>query len=81
MQYYNNSISEMETQEMIQKLINNGYGDLIDCLLGEESLVYTKKGRLNKSSTCRKMGWKNKQLEDALKEMKDCLEEENHLNK
>jgi hypothetical protein len=49
--------------------------------LGEESLVYTKKGRLNKSSTCRKMGWKNKQLEDALKEMKDCLEEENHLNK
>jgi ribulose bisphosphate carboxylase small subunit len=81
MQYYNNTISEMETQEMIQKLINNGYGDLIDCLLGEESLVYTKKGRLNKSSTCRKMGWKNKQLEDALKEMKDCLEEENHLNK
>jgi len=67
------SLSELEVREMIQKLVDNGYGELIDCLLGEETLVYTKKGRLNKSSTCRKMGWKNKQLEDALKDMKDCL--------
>ena len=69
-------MSQIETQELIQKLVDNGYGDLIDCLLGEESVVYTKKGRLNKSSTCRRMGWKNKQLEDALKEMKECLSKE-----
>ncbi len=74
--HYYNPTSQIETQELIQKLVDNGYGNLIDCLLGEESLVYTKKGRLNKSSTCRKMGWKNKQLEDALKEMKDCLDTE-----
>ena len=71
-----NPMSQIETQELIQKLVDNGYGDLIDCLLGEESVVYTKKGRLNKSSTCRRMGWKNKQLEDALKEMKECLSKE-----
>lgn len=74
--YSYNPMSQIETQELIQKLIANGYGDLIDCLLGEESIVYTKKGRLNKSSTCRKMGWKNKQLEDALREMKECLEKD-----
>lgn len=65
----------IETQELIQKLIDNGYKELVECLLGDESVVYTKKGRLNKSSTCRKMGWKNKQLEDALKEMRECLED------
>lgn len=73
---YIDPMSSIETQELIQKLIDNGYGELVECLLGEESIVYTKKGRLNKSSTCRKMGWKNKQLEDALKAMRECLEKD-----
>ncbi len=69
-------LSNIEIQEIIQKLVANGYGDLVECLLGSEGVVYTKKGRLNKSSTCREMGWKNKQLEDALRGMKDCLKNE-----
>jgi hypothetical protein len=71
---YVDPLANLETQELIQKLIDNGYGELVECLLGDESVVYTKKGRLNKSSTCRKMGWKNKQLEDILLEMRECLE-------
>ena len=70
------TLSSVETQEVIQKLIANGYGDLVECLLGSEQVVYTKKGRLNKSSTCREMGWKNKDLEDALRGMKECLKNE-----
>ena len=69
-------LMSLEVQEMIQKLVDSGYGEVVDCLLSNESSVYTKKGRLNKSSTCRELGWKNKQLEDALKAMKECLKEE-----
>jgi hypothetical protein len=58
----------LEQQELIQKLIDNGYGELIDALLMNESKVYTKKGRLNKSGACRVLGWKTKQLEDAIEE-------------
>jgi hypothetical protein len=61
----------LERQELIQKLIDRGYGQLIDVLLMDDS--YTKKGRLNKSAVCRKLGWKPKQLEDALKECKILL--------
>lgn len=72
----NNPIAVLEVQELIDKLVANGYGDLIDCLLSNESSVYTKKGRLNKSSTCRQMNWKGKQLEDALKKMREILTSE-----
>lgn len=68
-----NPVLALETNEIIQKLRDSGYGDLVDCLLENEGKVYTKKGRLNKSSTCRQMGWKNKQLDDALRAMKELL--------
>lgn len=68
----NNLIEVMERQELIQKLINKGYGRLIEVLLYNEE-VYTKKGRLNKSATCRILNWKPSQLEAALKECKDIL--------
>lgn len=71
-----NPIAALEVQELIEKLIDKGYGDLVDCLLSNEGKVYTKKGRLNKSSTCRELGWKGKQLEDALKNMREILKEE-----
>ncbi len=61
----------LERQELIQKLIDRGYGQLVDVLLMDDS--YTKKGRLNKSAACRMLGWKPKQLEDALKECKMLL--------
>ena len=68
-----NIIDEIERQELIQKLIKNGYGDIVQVLLENENKVYTKKGRLNKSGACRKLKLKTKQLEDKLQEMKNLL--------
>lgn len=75
-----NPLAFIETQELIQKVIQNGYGNLVDCMLSNESKVYTKKGRLNKSSLCRAMGWKGKQLEDALNEMRLILDKDLSLD-
>ena len=66
-------VRTLEMMEIIEKLKANGYGELVECLLDHESDCYTKKGRLNKSATTRKMGWKSKQLEDALKGMRELL--------
>ena len=71
-----NPIEILEQQECIQKLIDKGYGSLVDALLENENQCYTKKARLNKSGTCRVLGYKNKQLEDALKECRAILESE-----
>ncbi len=70
-----NDLTEvLERQELIQKLIDKGYGELIEALLMNENKVYTKKGRLNKSGACRVLGWKTKQLEDALAECREILQ-------
>jgi hypothetical protein len=63
-------------QEVIQKLRDAGYGELVECLLDNEKDCYTKKGRLNKSGTCRKLKWKSKKLEDALNCMREILKSE-----
>jgi hypothetical protein len=68
-----NPVHALEVQEIICKLRENGHGDLVDCLLENETTVYTKKGRLNKSGTCRKMGWKTKQLEEAIITIRELL--------
>jgi len=68
--------SGIEMQEIIEKLKKNGHENIVQCLIDNESDCYTKKSRLNKSGTCRKMGWKNKQLEDALEEMRELLKED-----
>lgn len=68
-----NTLEELEDQELIDKLIKKGYGDLVEALLTNESEVYTKKARLNKSGACRVLGWKAKQLEDALEECRAIL--------
>jgi len=67
-----NSFDELERQEIIQILIDKGYGEIIDALLMNESRVYTKKGRMNKSGACRVLGWKTKQLEDIIEECR-CI--------
>lgn len=67
-----NPVFSIEMQEVMQKLRDNGFGDLIECLF-EETECWTKKGRLNKSATIRKLGWKSKQLEDALRSMRELL--------
>jgi len=69
-------IAELEVQELIQKLIDRGYGKFVDCLLSNETKCYTKKNRLNKSATVRELGCKTKDLEDALKEMREILKTE-----
>lgn len=68
-----NPVQTIEIQEIIDKLIKNGYGELVTCLIENENDCYTKKGRLNKSATSRKLGWKSKKLEDTLEEMKEIL--------
>ena len=74
-EYMRHSIIEtLERQELIQKLIDNGYGELVEALLVNENKVYTKKGRLNKSGACRVLGWKTSQLESVLKECRDILQ-------
>ena len=69
-------LEDVERQELIQKLIDSGYGELVETLLLNETKVYTKKGRLNKSGACRVLGWKTKQLEDALEACKEILTNE-----
>lgn len=68
-----NIVDNIERQEQIQKLIDNGHMNLVEALLFNEQKVYTKKGRLNKSGACRVLGWKTKQLEDALGECRKIL--------
>lgn len=67
------SIENLERQELINKLIKNGYGEIVEALLDDDKKVYTKKGRLNKSGACRRLNLKSKQLEDKLAEMRDLL--------
>lgn len=74
-----NPVHAIEMQEIIEKLRNNGYGELVDCLLDNDNDCYTKRGRLNKSATIRKLGCKSKQLEDALEGMRDILKREFQL--
>lgn len=68
-----NHIDVIERQELIEKLINKGYGELVEVLLTNENKCYTKRHRLNKSGACRTLGWKTKQLEDVLKACREIL--------
>ena len=74
-----NPVNAIEMQEIIEKLCKNGYGELVECLLDNDNDCYTKRGRLNKSATIRKLGWKSKQLEDALEGMREILNGEFQL--
>jgi hypothetical protein len=74
--YISNSFDQLENQELIQKLVDNGYGSLVDAFLLNDSKVYTKKGRLNKSGACRVMKCKPKDLEDAIKACQELLQKE-----
>lgn len=75
-----NLIEALEKQELIQKLIEKGYAPLIDALLENEKDVYTKKGRLNKSGACRVLGWKPKELEQALEACREILKNDLFFN-
>ena len=72
----NNPLDQLENQELIQKLIDNGYGNLVDAFLLNDGKVYTKKGRLNKSGACRVLKCKPKDLEDAIEACQVLLKKE-----
>jgi hypothetical protein len=74
--YISNSFNQLENQELIQKLIDSGYGNFVDAFLLNDGKVYTKKGRLNKSGLCRVLKCKPKELEDALKACQELLKRE-----
>ena len=73
---YNGAFDHLENQELIQKLIDNGFQYLVDAFISHDNKVYTKKGRLNKSGACRVLKCKPKDLEDAIKACQEilCLE-------
>ena len=70
-----NLVESLERRELIQKLVTASpeCGELIEILMAGGNKVYTKKGRLNKSGTCRALGWKPKQLEDVLIQCREIL--------
>lgn len=74
-----NLLDEIEREELIEKLRQSGFEDLVDAFLLNENKVYTKKGRLNKSGACRVLDCKPKQLEDALSVCKRILSEDVEL--
>ena len=67
-------IKELETKELIDKLIQNGYEDLVNAFLLNDGKCYTKKARLNKSGVCRVLDFKPKQLDDEFVKMRKILE-------
>jgi hypothetical protein len=75
----NNPFDQIESQELIQKLIDNGFGGLVDAFLLNDGKVYTKKGRLNKSGACRVLKCKPKDLEDAIVACQKLLKKEMSL--
>ncbi len=74
-----NVLEDLETQEIIQKLREEGFDNLVEILLNGEG-VYTKRGRLNKSGACRAGGWKTKELEDMLSAAREQLKKEFDLD-
>jgi nucleoside-diphosphate-sugar epimerase len=71
-----NLTEALERAELISKLEKAGYGKLIKALTEHEDKAYTKRSRLNKSGACRVLGWKTKELEDALKSCREILSSE-----
>jgi hypothetical protein len=71
-----NPLEILERQELIQKLIDGGYADFVNAMLANETKAYTRSSRLNKSGACRVLGWKSKQLEDALEACRKILEKD-----
>lgn len=68
-----NFVDSIEKQELIQKLIDSGFGNLVDMLLLNENKAYTKKGRINKSSVCRLLNCKPKEFEELLEKCREVL--------
>lgn len=75
----NKFLEGIENSELLQILENSYLREKINLLLSNESLVYTKKGRLNKSGACRILDMKTKELETFLTECRKILEVDQFL--
>lgn len=71
-----NFVDTLEKQELINKLIESGFGDLVDTLLLNENKAYTKKGRINKSGVCRLLKCKPKEFEELLEKCREILKDD-----
>jgi len=69
----NKFLEGVENSELMSLLENSEVKEKIDKILRNESIVYTKKGRLNKSGACRVLGLKAKELDDFISECRDIL--------
>jgi hypothetical protein len=76
----NKFLEGVENTELLQILENSYLKEKIGLLLSNENLVYTKKGRLNKSGACRILNMKNKELETFLEECRKILEVDQFLD-
>lgn len=68
-----NFVDGIELKELIQRLIDAGYGTEIDLLLRNETKWSTKRDRLNKSGACRVLGKKPKELEQMTTKWREIL--------
>ncbi len=69
----NKFLDGIENAELINLLENSAVREKINTILLHESIVYTKKGRLNKSGACRILNMKPKELDDFLVECRDII--------
>lgn len=77
----NKFLEGIENSELLDILENSYLKEKINLLLSNENLVYTKKGRLNKSGACRILNMKNKELETFLEECRKILEVDQFIDK
>jgi len=75
----NRFLEGIENTELLQILGSSYLKEKIGLLLSNENLVYTKKGRLNKSGACRILNMKTKELETFLVECRKVLEVDQFL--
>lgn len=69
----NKFLDGIENSELITLLENSNLSEKINTILLNENIVYTKKGRLNKSGACRVLNMKPKELDDFLVACKEVL--------
>lgn len=69
----NKFLDGVENSELIALLENSSVKEKINTILLNESIVYTKKGRHNKSGACRILNMKPKELDDFISECRDII--------
>lgn len=70
----NRKTHDIDANELVELLIDNGFGKLVSVMMDEE--MYTRrKGRLNKSKLCRTLKIKPTQLNETLKICRSLLDD------